>query len=369
MEKDTPVKTISVIPGDGIGIEVTQVALEIVESLELDWELQICEGGWSSWLKYGSPIPEQTWSSIRSSDALLLGATTSKPKREAMAELPPELIKQAESYVSPIVQLRQKLDLYANVRPQLDENFDTKLLVVRENTEGLYSGFDYSDLRENAVYSLVKSHRNVKEDPDGRISGSIRLQTEFAMDRILNFACETAKSKNISTVTVADKPNVLRESSSVLRDCVDRASKKFPDVRISIENVDAVALWMVRRPERFGLIVAENMFGDILSDLSAGLSGGLGVAPSANYGENFAYFEPVHGSAPSRAGRGIANPTAMILSVALMAQYLGYDHVSTVLRRALQATLLAGVSTYDQGGDATTKEFGKRVIKEVRGLR
>ncbi|MFZ2272165.1 isocitrate/isopropylmalate dehydrogenase family protein [Corynebacterium variabile] len=357
---------ICLIPGDGIGIEVSKCAVDLIGALGLDWEVTEAQGGWECWKREGRVIPDSTWSSIEKSNAVLVGATTSKPKEQALEELPPDLRNKGLVYTSPIVQLRQKLDLYANVRPTYNSDGNLAFTVIRENTEGLYSGIDLGDVRGTSLESLVGSHKNVTRSDQGEgISAAVRLQTEFGMKRLLRFACRYALDRGLTNVTVADKPNVLRESSSMLKRYVEDISSEFPTVDFNIENVDAVALWMARRPEKYQVVVAENMFGDILSDLAAGMNDGLGMAESANIGTGGCYFEPVHGSAPRLAGRGIANPMAMFLTVAEMSEYLGDNSTGGRIRRAVYKVRREGPVTYDLGGNAATQDVARNVIKAV----
>ena len=359
-------KKIAVMPGDGIGVEVTNAGVKLIEALPVDWELRVCEGGWGSWLKNGDPIPDASWELIKQSECLLLGATTSKPKREAELELSKKFWGQ-RNYVSPIVQLRQKLDLFANVRPLTDfqgEKFS--MVVIRENTEGLYSGLDFGEIRGTVLENLVKTHPNVDLHGQMSISATIRLQTEFAWMRLLEFSFKYAVSHGYHRLTLADKPNVLRESSDRVRSYFESVASKYPEIEADIQNVDAIALWMVRSPERFGVIVAENMFGDILSDLGAALVGGLGVAPSGNYGCRTAYFEPVHGSAPRHSGKNKANPMAMFLTIAEMAEYLQEREVALLIRQTVMELMQQGQVTADLGGSLSTSQVTDRAVQVVK---
>ncbi|OZC83689.1 3-isopropylmalate dehydrogenase [Rhodococcus sp. 06-412-2C] len=358
--------TIAVLPGDGIGPEVTDAALPIIAAAGLDWTLEFGDVGWSCWQTEGNPVPERTWDLIDRTDGCLLAAITSKPMREAEAELPVELRGTGVRFVSPVIQLRQRLGLYANLRPVTDYRADTFAFeVVRENTEGLYAGFDYHGL-DGELWDLVSSHPNAAASGPADTSVSLRLQTRVGIDRLLRFAFERAVVGGHSLVTLADKPNVLRQSSNFLRGRLETIAADYPDIDFEIANVDAVALWMVKSPGRFGVVVAENMFGDILSDLGAGVMGGLGLASSANIGDGGCYFEPVHGSAPGMAGAGRANPMAMILTIAQLAEHLGEDTAASRIRTAVSNVIRAGTTvTYDLGGSASTSIAAKAIIEEL----
>ncbi|CAM5250054.1 hypothetical protein GCM10010329_08060 [Streptomyces spiroverticillatus] len=359
-------KTVAVLPGDGIGPEVLDAALPVLADLDLPLDLEFGEIGWDCWRTGGNPVPDRTWDLIGRSDAVLLGATTSKPRREALAELAPELREHAPQYLSPIIQLRQRLDLFANLRPvenHLGGGTPYRFCVVRENTEGLYAGLDFHPV-PNALWPLVAEHPNARRGGPDDATASIRLQTSYGLDRILRFAFETARRHGYGRVTLADKPNVLRRSSAYVRERLEAVAADYPELPFEVLNVDAVALWMARRPERFGVIVAENMFGDILSDLGGGVMGGLGLAPSANIGERGNYFEPVHGSAPAMAGRGRANPAAAFLTIGMMLEHLGFPEAAGSVHDAVrQVVRRRDRVTYDLGGTATTTDMARAVIE------
>jgi isocitrate dehydrogenase len=357
-------KTVAVLPGDGIGPEVLDAALPVIDALGLPLTLEHGDIGWEFWRSEGDPVPQRTWDLIGRSDAVLLGATTSKPGREALDDLAPPLRDRAPHYVSPIIQLRQRLDLFANLRPVENHLGGTpyRFCVVRENTEGLYAGLDWSRVPE-PMWPLVAEHPNARRSgPDGT-AASVRMLTRHGLDRILRFAFEHARAHGHPLVTLADKPNVLRHSSAFARERLEEIAAGYPGIEYEILNVDAVALWMARRPERFGVIVAENMFGDILSDLGGGVMGGLGLAPSANIGEHGNYFEPVHGSAPALAGTGRANPLAAFLTIGLLLEHLGFTEAANEIRgAAAHVARRRDRVTYDLGGTSTTGECAASVL-------
>lgn len=355
---------IAVLPGDGIGAEVTEAALPIFKALEIPVQLTYGDIGWSYWQKEGNPIPERTWQLISEADSVLLGAITSKPKREAQQELTAQLQLSKPVYVSPIIQLRQKLDLFANIRPCFsikDEEKQFNFCIIRENTEGLYSGFDYHPTPE-PILNLLREKQHWQSVLGDDLSCSLRLQTKTGLIRLFQFAFDYAAKHELHRVTFADKPNVLRQSSEFARTYFEAIASKYPQINADILNVDAVALWMIRRPEEFGVIVAENMFGDILSDVGAGVMGGLGFAPSANIGVNKSYFEPVHGSGP-RMKKNSANPSALFLTISMLLDHFGFKQQSKIITDAVAHVIQERrIVTYDLGGKSSTVDMANTII-------
>ncbi|CAM2917159.1 isocitrate/isopropylmalate family dehydrogenase [Legionella worsleiensis] len=355
---------IAVLPGDGIGAEVTHAVLPLFDALQLPIQLHFGDIGWSYWKKEGTPIPARTWKLISDSDTALLGATTSKPTREALAELAPELQKETPHYCSPIIQLRQQLDLFANIRPcfslkNTEKQFN--FCVIRENTEGLYAGFDYYPLPE-PLSKLIHENEHWRTIPRDEISCTLRLQSKSGLVRLIQFAFDYASTQGFTRVTFADKPNVLRQSSPFALELFEGIANNYPHIHADILNVDAVALWMITSPEELGVIVAENMFGDILSDVGAGVMGGLGFAPSANIGLKGSYFEPVHGSGP-RMKPHSANPCAMFLTLSMLLNHFGFTTQAKTIREAVAAIVREKqFITYDLGGTSTTKDMAKAII-------
>ncbi|MCL9685209.1 isocitrate/isopropylmalate family dehydrogenase [Legionella maioricensis] len=357
---------IAVLPGDGIGIEVTYAAIPIIEALNIPFQLTFGDIGWSYWQSEGNAFPDRTWQLIAESNSVLLGAVTSKPLREAKKELATKFQKKNPTYISPIIQLRQKLDLFANVRPCFSlKNGEKKFnfCIIRENTEGLYSGFDYYPLPE-PIQGLLVNNQRWQSIPADEISCALRLQSQTGLSRLFEFAFQHANANGVTRVTFADKPNVLRQSSEFAREIFEKVSSLYPHINADILNVDAVGLWMIRRPEEFGVIVTENMFGDILSDVGAGIMGGLGFAPSANIGLKGSYFEPVHGSG-LRMKNNSANPSAMFLSISMLLDHFGYQKQAKKIIHAVAAVVNKNrFVTYDLGGNATTAEMANAIIEQ-----
>lgn len=394
---------IVLLPGDGIGPEIVDACRPVLAAAFPTWDFTDAAIGWDCWCTGGDPVPRETWRALESADAALMAAITSKPAREADAELAAHLRGTGLTYRSPVLQLRQRLDLYANVRPVEDVLDDDPadspsprfgFTVVRENTEGLYShDFSMRDAASAAetatagIWDAVKHDPTVTRSTPEDTAVALRVTTGFAWRRLLRTAAALtgrAADPALRRVTVADKPNILRESGAIIRDAVDEVAAEFPGVEFEIANADAVAMRMITQPRSFDVIAAENLLGDMLSDLGAGLMGGLGLPSSGNIGADHAVFEPVHGSAPDIAGRGIANPAAFLLSAVMCAEHLagpgdggsaGTDE-STVantahhlrdlresadrLRNAVIATLRAN-PTPDLGGTNTTTGFAGEV--------
>lgn len=381
-------RRIALMPGDGIGPEIAAASRGLIAETFPNWKFVEADIGWSQWCSHGDPVPEATWRALDTCDAGLLAAVTSKPAREAEAELADHLRGTGLTYRSPILQLRQRKDLFANVRPVTSPTSAADFTIVRENTEGLYS-HDYllpptdapADTPHRHLWADVEGDSTVARTVGkrGEVAVSLRVTTTFGWQRLARAAAELAVARyaanpdrdTVLTVTVADKPNVLRESARVIRGAVEAVAEEFPQVKFEFANADVAAMHMVTSPGRFDVIIAENLIGDILSDIGAGLIGGLGLAAGANVGDEFAVFEPVHGSAPDIAGLGIANPAAYLLSAALCAEHLGHPAEVASARR-LRAAVYAATAekpTPDLGGDATTAQFIEAVRAELGAVR
>jgi isocitrate/isopropylmalate dehydrogenase len=360
------------LPGDGIGNDVMDAARIVLDALEVDADYLPGDVGWEFWRTEGDALPERTVELLRSTDCCLFGAITSKPKQEAERELVPELQGKDLVYFSPIVRIRQVLDLHTNMRPckayagnPLNYRDDVDLVVFRENTEGLYSGVEFHPLPDEVRRALIDNHPRMgrfAEVPADEIAISCRIFTTKGCRRIVRQAFEYAKRFGRPSVTVVEKPNVIRETSGMMvREARDIA-KEYPGIELWETNVDAMAMWLVKNPQDYSVLVSSNMFGDIVSDLCAQLVGGLGFASSANMGDNYALFEPTHGSAPKYAGQYKVNPTAMLLTVKLMLDWLGEVDQAQRLEEAIAQVIAEGkVRTYDMGGTSTTLEVAQAV--------
>lgn len=315
-------QTITFINGDGIGQEVIPAARQVLESLHLPLEFREAEAGFGTFEKSGNALPPETLALCQQSDAVLFGATSSP-----MTKTP--------GYQSPILALRRQFDLFANLRPAVSENID--LLIVRENTEGLYS-------------------RRERVEDNGQTAIAERVITAYASERIVRVACQQAMQRR-RQLTIVHKANVLSETCGLFRRVAFEVVTEFPDLTVNELLVDTAAMKLVQSPQNFDVIVTTNLFGDILSDLAAGLTGGLGIAPSANVGIGRpAVFEPVHGSAPDIAGQGIADPRAAIVSSAMMLDFLGYGEIGERVRQ----------TTYQTTHHGTTQVTTQAIIHQLQ---
>jgi isocitrate/isopropylmalate dehydrogenase len=364
------------LPGDGIGKDVMDAARIVLDALRLDAEYVAGDVGWEFWCSEGDALPERTVEMMKNTDCCLFGAITSKPKQEAEQELAPELRGKGFVYFSPIVRLRQLLDLHTNMRPckaypgnPLNYRDDIDLVIFRENTEGLYSGVEFYPLPEEVRQALLKNHSKMArfaEVPADEIAISCRIFTKQGCRRIVRQAFEYAKRFGRPSVTVVEKPNVIRETSGMMIREARDVAREYPGIELWETNVDAMAMWLVKNPQDYSVLVSSNMFGDIISDLSAQLVGGLGFASSANVGDNYALFEPTHGSAPKYAGQYKVNPMAMLLTVKLMLDWLGEVGLGERLEKAIAGVIAEGkFRTYDMGGSSSTLEVAEAVASRL----
>ena len=330
--------TVTLLPGDGIGPEVVEATLHVLEAtgVKIKWEEH--QAGLASMEAEGTPLPDRILNSIRTNKVALKGPLTTPV---------------GHGFKSVNVQLRQKLDLYANVRPSVTlpgvktPFTDVDLTIFRENTEGLYSGIESFDERL-------------------RIADSTARITEAGSERIIRFCFEYARRNRKQRVTIVHKANILKLSSGMFLRIGREVAEEYPELEFDDRIIDNMCMQLVMRPEAYDCIVTTNLFGDILSDLAAGLVGGLGMVAGGNIGDEYALFEPVHGSAPDIAGQGIANPTAELMAAEMMLRHLGESKAADAIRAGLVDVLKAGETrTPDLGGDASTEEFGKRVADRV----
>jgi len=366
---------IAVLSGDGIGIEVIRAALTVLEAANLDAEYIHGDIGWEFWCKEGNPLPDRTLKIIKETDCALFGAITSKPKEDAEKELAPELRGKGLTYYSPIVRLRQELDLYACVRPckafpgnPLNYRDGIDIVIFRENTEGLYAGVEFYPLSKKVFEALCENPKMKVFEKFGleNVAVSLRVMTRQACERIVRAAFEYAKKHGRKSVTLVDKPNVLRETGGLMLNVARKVASEYPEIEYREANIDAMCMWMLKNPLDHDVIVAENMFGDILSDLAAQLVGGLGFAYSGNIGDNYAVFEPVHGSAPKHAGKNKVNPIAAILAGKMMVEWLGEVEIARAIEDSVAEVILEGkLRTYDMGGQTTTTEMAEGIAAKV----
>ena len=330
--------TITLIPGDGIGPEIVAATVRIIEAtgIDVEWETHIM--GATAQEKYGTTLPEETIESIKRNKVALKG---------------PQTTPIGKGFTSVNVGLRKALDLYANVRPirslpGIPTNYpELDLVIMRENTEDLYAGLEHV-----VVPGVVES---------------IKIITEKASTRIARYAFEFARSHGRKKVTAVHKANIMKLSDGLFLECFYNVAKEFPEIESDDKIIDNCCMQLVMRPEQFDVLVLENLYGDIVSDLCAGLIGGLGLAPGANIGEQGAVFEAVHGSAPDIAGQGIANPTALLMSAIMMLRHIGEMEAAGRIEKAMLEVYAEGkYITKDLGGTAKTDEFARAIVDKLQ---
>lgn len=394
-------QTIITLPGDGIGEVVLAEALRVLDAAGFEADYVEAAIGWECWRREGNPLPPRTLELLEEHRIGLFGAITSKPKWAADEELDPSLRDRGLVYASPIVGLRQHFDLDVCIRPCRTfpgnplnfvrraaegegEGFEeppVNVVVFRQNTEGLYSGVEWTD-PPAPVRTALETHPKMKRFRDtagSDLAISCRIFTREACRRIVRAAFEYAREHGYRSVTICEKPNVIRETSGMLELVAREIAPEYEGIELGSTNIDAQMMWLTKNPEDYGVIVAGNMFGDILSDGFAGLVGGLGFACSANLGRDVAIFEPTHGSAPKYAelDPAIVNPIAMILSAVMMLDHLGDPERSLRIAAAVRAVVSEGtVRTYDmlrlpgsaevvEHGAATTREMTDAIISHL----
>ncbi|HRD01658.1 MAG TPA: isocitrate/isopropylmalate dehydrogenase family protein [Candidatus Saccharicenans sp.] len=366
---------LAILPGDGIGKEVIEAAMIVLKRLNLDAEYIYGDIGWEFWCREGNPLPDRTIKILKETDACLFGAITSKPKEDAAKELAPEFQGKGLSYVSPIVKLRQLFDLYINLRPckaypgnPLNYRDNIDLVIFRENTEGSYAGVEFFPLPEEVRQALLlhPKMKDFKDTPADEIAVSTRIMTKKGCQRIVRAAFEYARQNKRKSVTLVEKPNVLRETGGLMLREARTVAAEYPDIRFFEANVDAMCMWLIKNPYDYDVLVAENLFGDIISDLAAQLVGGLGFACAGNIGDNYALFEPTHGSAPKYTGLYKVNPTATLLAAKMMLDWLGETNLARTLEQAIAEVIKEGkVRTYDMGGSAKTLDIAEAVAAKL----
>ncbi|WP_094226529.1 isocitrate/isopropylmalate family dehydrogenase [Methanolobus psychrotolerans] len=326
---------LAVVEGDGVGKEVIPAAIEVLDALGLEVEKVPVELGYGKWERTGSAITDEDIATLKECDCILFGAVTTPPD---------------PNYRSVLLTIRKELDMYANIRPirplpsvkGILERKDFNFIIVRENTEGMYSGI---------------------EEIGTDISTTKRVITRKGSKRIADYACKLAKSRT-NKLTIVHKSNVMKSDKLFLD--VSRQSAIDTGVVYRDELVDSFAYNLITSPWNYDVIVTTNLFGDILSDMSGALVGGLGLLPSANIGEKYAFFEPVHGSAPDIAGRNIANPIAAILSLKMLLEWHGDIAEATIVEEAVESALNLGICTPDLGGKYTTSQVGNSIAEYVK---
>ena len=367
------------MPGDGVGNEVMDATRIVLDAMNFDAEYIHADIGWEFWCKEGDPLPQRTIDILKETDCALFGAITSKPRDEAHEELIPELKDKGLVYFSPIVKLRQMFNMHTNLRPckaytgnPLNYKEDIDLVVFRENTEGSYGGVEWFPLPEKIYDALCDNPKMVhwKEKGLENVALSTRIMSKQGCESIIRQSFEYAKKFNRKSVTLVEKPNVLRETGGLMTRCFREIAKEYPGIDAWEANIDAMCMWLIKNPFDYDVLVAENMFGDIISDLCAGLVGGLGFACAANIGDDYAVFEPTHGSAPKYYGKDVVNPMAMFLTAKMMLDWLGETEAGTRLENAVAEVIKEGkVGTYDvkgRGNGDSTTEVAHEVARKLQ---
>ena len=356
------------MPGDGVGNEVMDATRIVLDAMNFDAEYIPADIGWEFWCKEGDPLPQRTIDILKGTDCALFGAITSKPRDEAHEELLPELKDKGLVYFSPIVKLRQMFNLHTNLRPckaypgnPLNYKDEIDLVVFRENTEGMYGGVEWFPLPEKIYDALCDNPKMVKWKDKGleNVALSTRIMSKQGCESICRQAFDFARKFDRKSVTLVEKPNVLRETGGLMTRTFREVAKDYDGIDAWEANIDAMCMWLIKNPFDYDVLVAENMFGDIISDLAAGLVGGLGFACAANIGDDYAVFEPTHGSAPKYYGKDVVNPMAMFLTAKMMLDWLGETEAGERLEKAVAEVIQEGkIATYDVKGrgkgDSTT---------------
>jgi 3-isopropylmalate dehydrogenase len=364
------------LPGDGVGTDVMDASRVVLDALKLDAEYIHGDIGWEFWCKEGDAFPERTVDLLKHVHAAMFGAITSKPVKAAETELVPALQGKGLIYRSPIVRMRQMFDLYICLRPckaypgnPLNFKEAIDLVVFRENTEDLYAGVEFNPVPAELAATLTKLSKPFApfaKLPTDQYAVSCKVNTRKGSERIVRAAYEYAAKNGRTKVTVVHKANVVRATDGLFLEEAKKVAKEFPGIAFDEANVDAICMWLLKNPHNYQVLVAPNLYGDIISDLAAQMVGGLGFACSGNIGAKLAVFEPSHGSAPKYAGQNKVNPLATILAAKMMLDWLGETGKGARVERAVAKVIQEGkVRTYDMGGSSTTREMGEAVAKAL----
>lgn len=371
-----PKYKIAWLPGDGIGIEVLEAAKIVLDKLNLDAEYIHGDIGWEFWCKEGDAFPQRTIDLLKSVNAAMFGAITSKPVKAAEAELVPELKGTGLVYRSPIVRMRQLFDLYICLRPckaypgnPLNFKEDIDIVVFRENTEDLYAGVEFNPVPQELVDVLTKLSKPFSafnKLPLNQYAISTKINTKKGSERIIRAAFDFAKQFNRKKVTIVHKANVVRATDGLFLEMAKEVAKDYPGIQMDDANIDAMTMWLLKNPYNYDVLVAPNLYGDIISDLCAQMVGGLGFGCSGNIGKELAVFEPTHGSAPKYFGQYKVNPIATILAAKMMLDWLGEKEMAAKLENATADVIKEGkVRTYDMGGSSKTLEMAEAIAAKL----
>ncbi len=364
------------LPGDGVGVEVLEATKIVLDKLNFKAEYIHGDIGWEFWCKEADALPQRTIDLLGNVDAAMFGAITSKPVKDAEKELVPELQGKGLIYRSPIVRMRQTFDLYNCLRPckaypgnPLNYKDSVDIVVFRENTEDMYCGVEFNpvpELLSNTLKELSKPFAKFADLPGDEYAVSCKINTRKGSERIVRAAFEFAKEHGRKKVTIVHKANVVRATDGLFFDIAKEVAKEYPEIKWDDANIDAMTMWMLKNPDNYDVMVAPNLYGDIISDLAAQMVGGLGFGCSGNIGENLGVFEPSHGSAPKYTGLYKVNPIATILAAKMMLDWLGETEMAERIEKATAEVIKEGkVRTYDMGGSHTTLEMGQAIADKL----
>jgi 3-isopropylmalate dehydrogenase len=364
------------LPGDGIGVDVLEATKIVLDKINLNAEYLPADIGWEFWCREGDALPARTIDLLKNVDAAMFGAITSKPVKAAEAELVPELKGQGLTYRSPIVRMRQLFDLYICLRPckgypgnPLNYKEGIDLVVFRENTEDLYAGVEFNPVPSSVAAAIAKESKPFAPFKDlggDQYAVSVKINTRKGSERIVRAAFDFAKKFDRKKVTVVHKANVVRATDGLFLDIAKDVARDYPGIQMDDANVDAICMWLLKNPLNYDVLVAPNLYGDIISDLCAQMVGGLGFGCSGNIGARLAVFEPSHGSAPKYAGQYKVNPIASILAAKMMLDWLGEAEMGMSLEQAVAGVVKEGkVRTYDMGGTDSTLDLAKAIAKRL----
>jgi isocitrate/isopropylmalate dehydrogenase len=364
------------LPGDGVGVEVMRAARRVLDRVGFVAEYLPGDIGWDFWCREGDAFPPRTIELLENVDAAMFGAITSKPVKEAEKELAPALRGRGLVYRSPIVRMRQSFDLYVCLRPcrafpgnPLNYREGIDLVVFRENTEDLYAGVEFNtvpDRLRDTLLELSPPFRAFRDVPASDLAVSCKINTRNGSERIVRAAFEFARKSRRRKVTVVHKANVVRATDGLFLETARRVRQDYPEIEMDDANIDAITMWLLKNPFHYDVLVAPNLYGDIISDLCAQMVGGLGFGCSGNIGDRLAVFEPTHGSAPKHAGRCKVNPIATILAAKMMLDWLGERDAAGRIEEATAEVVREGrVRTYDMGGTATTLELADAIAAKL----
>jgi len=357
-------------------VDVLEATRIVLDKLDLNADYLPADIGWEFWCREGDAFPTRTIDLLKNVDAAMFGAITSKPVKAAEAELDPKLKGQGLTYRSPIVRMRQMFDLYTCLRPckgypgnPLNYKEGIDLVVFRENTEDLYAGVEFNPVPSSVAAALAQESKPFapfKGLPGDQYAVSVKVNTRKGCERIVRAAFDFARKFNRKKVTVVHKANVVRATDGLFLDIAKDVARGYTGIQMDDANVDAICMWLLKNPLSYDVLVAPNLYGNIISDLCAQMVGGIGVGCSGNIGDTLAVFEPSHGTAPKYAGQYKVNPIASILAAKMMLDWLGEPQMGAAVEKAVAEVVQAGkVRTYDMGGTSSTLDLARAIAERL----